>query len=547
MSRTITVTPQPGASHTIGAAIEATDGPVTVLIEPGSYAEALLLLDRAVTLVAAQGKGTVTLVPAGPQPVLRAARGQVELRMLALDAPLAGAVECVGSRLTLTDCVIRADQARAVTLSAQAGLTMTGCAVETAAEAIVASDCSGTVADCDIHDVSGDGLVLMGADLVVRNTTISACGGRGIYMYQGARPTIESCEIGQIRAEGVVVAHGSAPVLRQCWVHDCRGPGLTFGDDCGGEVVDCRVEHTASPGILCAAGSDVRVLAKNDVAPVGVGAGAEPGPGDVASLLAELDALVGLVGVKAEVRALIAEIQVNGWRRGAGLSATTGGNHLIFTGAPGTGKTTVARIYGQLLKRLGVLPKGNFTEVSRRDLVGQYVGHTAEKTAAAFESAMGGVLFVDEAYTLSRGAGGPNDFGQESIDTLVKLMEDHRSAVAVIAAGYTDEMEQFLLTNPGLASRFSKTIEFENYTTEQLVQILLSMIDANDYVADPAVPAALAAHFDGLQRGEKFGNARESRKLFETMRKRQAQRLLLLGRMPSTDELRELVVADIGT
>jgi SpoVK/Ycf46/Vps4 family AAA+-type ATPase len=207
----------------------------------------------------------------------------------------------------------------------------------------------------------------------------------------------------------------------------------------------------------------------------------------------------------------------------------------------------VARLYGRLLKSLGVLPKGTFTEVSRRDLVGQYIGHTAEKTAAAFESALGGVLFIDEAYTLSRPAGaGTADFGQEVIDTLVKLMEDHRSMVAVIAAGYTDEMEQFLLTYPGLASRFAKTIEFENYTTDELVSIVKLMIEDNDYSCGSVVLEALARHFDGMARDKKFGNAREARKVFEGMRKRQAQRLRRLGRVPATDELRELVPADIG-
>jgi len=219
---------------------------------------------------------------------------------------------------------------------------------------------------------------------------------------------------------------------------------------------------------------------------------------------------------------------------------------VIFAGAPGTGKTTVARLYGKLLAALGVLPEGAFKEGSRRDLVGQSLGHTAEKTSAAFEEARGGVLFIDEAYTLSRSMGSGGDFGQESIDTLVKLMEDHRHEIAVIAAGYTHEMTDFLATNPGLASRFSKTVVFENYSPEELVRIVRRMCAADDYLLGPDLEAALLRHFSGIERDANFGNAREARKLFEGVRKAQAQRLRTLGRRPSLDELRMLQHADLA-
>ncbi|MFC4003762.1 AAA family ATPase [Prauserella oleivorans] len=267
------------------------------------------------------------------------------------------------------------------------------------------------------------------------------------------------------------------------------------------------------------------------------------GPLDV--LLAELDGMVGLRGVKAEVRSLADELQVNAWRSRAGLATGAVSHHLVFAGAPGTGKTTVARMYGTLLRELGVLPGGEFREVSRRDLVGQYIGHTAEKTAGVFEQALGGALFIDEAYTLSRQAGSGGDFGQETIDTLVKLMEDQRDRIAVIVAGYTEEMRQFLCANPGLSSRFAKVVSFEDYTPDDLVGIVGRMVAAGDYELDPASAPALADHFRRVARAPGFGNARDARRLFEAMRKAQSGRLRRLGRIPDAAELRRLRSEDV--
>jgi SpoVK/Ycf46/Vps4 family AAA+-type ATPase len=205
----------------------------------------------------------------------------------------------------------------------------------------------------------------------------------------------------------------------------------------------------------------------------------------------------------------------------------------------------VARIYGQLLKALGVLPVGKFKEVARRDLVGQYIGHTAEKTNSVFEEALGGVLFIDEAYTLSRSSGGSADFGQEAIDALVKLMEDHRDSIAVIVAGYTTEMQTFLDANSGLASRFAKTMEFENYSADELVLIVDRIARQDDYLLGDGLGDALREWFTGVDRTQSFGNAREARKLIESMRKAQSGRLRGLGRMPSRDDLRTLTLDDL--
>ncbi|GAB6901554.1 hypothetical protein JCM9957A_46440 [Kineosporia succinea] len=191
-----------------------------------------------------------------------------------------------------------------------------------------------------------------------------------------------------------------------------------------------------------------------------------------------------------------------------------------------------------------MLPSGGFREVSRRDLVGQYLGHTAEKTASVVDAAMGGVLFIDEAYTLSRSAGS-NDFGQESIDTLVKLMEDHRHEIAVIVAGYTREMSDFLDANPGLASRFSKAVEFTNYAPDDLLMIMDRIAVGGDYLLAPGTLPLLHRYFARLSHDPNFGNAREARKLFEGMRKAQAQRLRRISGRPTLDDLRTLTEQDL--
>jgi SpoVK/Ycf46/Vps4 family AAA+-type ATPase len=297
-----------------------------------------------------------------------------------------------------------------------------------------------------------------------------------------------------------------------------------------------------------AEGAEVEVVEAPAAATVGVGSSpsAKGDPERVEELMAELDAMVGLAGVKAEVRSIIDEIQVNEWRRAAGLAVGGASHHLVFAGAPGTGKTTVGRIYGQLLAALGALPGGPLKEVSRRDLVGQYIGHTAEKTAAVFDEAAGGVVFLDEAYTLTRQAGGGgNDFGQEAVDMIVKLMEDRRDTLAVIAAGYTAEMVQFLDANPGLASRFVKTVEFENYDADELTLITTRMVTAGDYLLEDTATPLLREHFASVQRGDDFGNAREARKLFEKLRKVQSQRLRQLGERPTLTQLQTITADDV--
>ncbi|RBM22249.1 ATPase [Prauserella sp. PE36] len=537
--RTVLVAPgRHGAYATIGdAVLDAPDGSC-VSITAGTYAETLELVGRELTLRAADDAEVVLDGTGADVPVLLARGGGLAVHGLTVRAGDTAAVQAENAELSLTGSTVTAERGPAVTVRGPGPLTIRDVTITGAEHGLVLEGTSGVVENVTIDNVAADGLIVgLGADPVLRSCTVSGCGQRGLYVYQHARPTVENCRISRTGQAGIVVAHRSEPVLRRTSVRDAHGVGIDVGPNCGGLIEACDVDNTAEPAIRLDAAATAEVVAE----PTSVLSGSSP----LDALLTDLDGMVGLPGVKAEVRSLVDEIQVNSWRSRAGLSTGALSHHLIFAGAPGTGKTTVARTYGKLLRELGVLPKGGFREVSRRDLVGQYIGHTAEKTAVVFEESLGGVLFIDEAYTLSRQSGSGGDFGQEAIDTLVKLMEDHREEIAVIVAGYTAEMRQFLAANPGLSSRFAKTIEFENYTPEELVGIIGRMVTAGDYELDPQSGPALAEYFRRISADPGFGNARDARRLFEVMRKAQSGRLRRLGRIPDATELRELRADDV--
>lgn len=263
-----------------------------------------------------------------------------------------------------------------------------------------------------------------------------------------------------------------------------------------------------------------------------------------AAILAELDGLIGMLPVKASVRRLIAVHQLNAERRAANLPEVDASLHVVFTGNPGTGKTTIARIIGRLYGGIGLVSRGHLVEVSRADLVAGYVGQTALKVQAVVNQAVGGVLFIDEAYALS--AEGSGEFGAEAVAMLVKLMEDHREDLAVIVAGYPDEMRQFIDSNPGLRSRFTHYIEFPDFSAAELVLVFESFAAAAKVRLVPGVEEQVAVLFQAALAVENFGNARYARSIFEKSYANMATRVLADGRIDRS-EVEELQVADLPT
>ncbi|GAA0235363.1 right-handed parallel beta-helix repeat-containing protein [Cryptosporangium japonicum] len=396
-----------------------------------------------------------------------------------------------------------------------------------------------TVEGCTVADNAGVGVRVHGEGAVTLSSSrVESNGGPGLQLSDAAAGTVTECEFLRNAGDGMLLTSPKPIALTRVRTMENRGAGLKAGPEATAvtvsDVVSRRNTGADTPALTTSsAGKSPEPGGRAPAA----GAAAEPAkptvgalPADadeaLAAALGELTDLVGLGGVKREVETLVRLHQMAERRAAAGLPSPPLGHHLVFAGSPGTGKTTVARLYGKILAALGKLRTGQLIEVARADLVASVVGGTALKTTEMFNKALGGVFFLDEAYTLSAGSGGGGpDFGQEAIDTIVKLMEDHREDVVVIVAGYTFDMRKFLAANAGLASRFTRTIEFEDYSAGDLVTIVERLCRTHDYRMEFETRAALMTHFEDMPRGETFGNGRTARKVFEEMVGRQAYRL----------------------
>ncbi|MFK0253823.1 right-handed parallel beta-helix repeat-containing protein [Streptomyces sp. NPDC090445] len=490
------------------------------------------------------------------------------------DVPDAVFVLDRGSRADVVDSDLFQVRNTAVSVSDGATAHVEDCRIREAGTGAWFRDhgSGGTLTDCTIDTAQTGVIVTKGADPSVRRCTVTAPAEAGFYVSAGGRGSFDSCRVTGSSGFGFHILDGCRATLTRCRTERCARGGYEFAED-GPVAEGCTSDESAvRPSVRPAPGGapagerpGVRTLTGQrsgaEPAQAGPAAAAPAGPASGAArpadgadrsasaprgsaeVLERLEALVGLESVKREVRALTDMIEVGRRRQQAGLKAASVRRHLVFTGSPGTGKTTVARLYGEILASLGVLERGHLVEVSRVDLVGEHIGSTAIRTQEAFERARGGVLFIDEAYALAPEDSG-RDFGREAIDTLVKLMEDHRDAVVVIVAGYTEEMDRFLTVNPGVASRFSRTITFGDYGPGELLRIVEQQAEEHEYRLGEGTAEALLAYFTELPKGPAFGNGRTARQTFEAMVERHAGRVAQLADA-GTDELTLLFPEDL--
>lgn len=475
---------------------------------------------------------------------------EVSLTGAVLDGNRTGLTTGSDRAARLTDSVISASSRAGIQVGGGATVTLTGTRIGGSGTAgiVFDQDSGGTVEKCAVHGTGGSGIVVWtGAKPEVRDTTCTDAGKNALFVGENGGGTFEDCVFTGSAFPAVHVGPHAEPRLTRCRIRDTE-VDVAVDDEAKPVFTEMGLTGVATsllaPDTLAA--KSTPALATATGSPVTTVSGSPEAPAveaDLPELLEELNALVGLDRVKRDVQAQIKLMQTVRRRQEAGLAAPPLSRHLVFAGNSGTGKTTVARLYGHLLAAMGMLERGHLVEADRTSMVGEYVGHTGPRTQAIFKRAMGGVLFIDEAYSLVP-AGHGSDFGQEAIATLVKLMEDHRDDVVVIVAGYPLEMGRFIASNPGLASRFSRTLTFDDYGPQELTEIVESQCRQHEYQLAPDARTALHAFFAAMDHGPGFGNGRAARQIFQRMTEHQAQRVADLTD-PTTDDLLQLAVSDV--
>ncbi len=516
------------------------------------------------------------------------------------DIPLNGIEATEGGGVELHNCEVTQCGGHGVWASKGGKATLVSCRFHGFDKvAVIAEGASHIeINDCEFWDVRDTALAVMDKSHgVARNTAFRNLEGNGLMIARGSQGRAEGCSFADTIFPGVAVAGtGSFGVIDQCTFERCGGEkywGIGVGNGEGDEpravisnsrvsncarnaihlhrgaqadITSCDLEACGAPLFASDRGSatltGVRFVAKDLAATLRVeGRGPVTARGctlngspiaDGAILdnacFEKLDALIGLGGVKDELHKLMDFAAVQQQRKAQGLATAGTTLHLVFTGNPGTGKTTVARLVGQIYASLGLLKSGHVVDVERNDLVAEFVGQTAPKTLAKVEEALDGVLFIDEAYMLASEAGSGPDFGGEAIGTLLRAMEDNRDRLAVIVAGYTSKIRKFIETNAGLESRFTRYIEFEDYNPDELLRILTGFFASNDYTVSGAARDKLTKSVATLysQRDEQFGNGRAMRQLYERVVEVQARRVAATEDA-SAEQLALIVADDIPT